>query len=253
MASESTETATQVQVYWIGRTGGNAYLFSEPRKAGTGDDPVTSALKVMMTQKPQDPDYFTAWQAPRRLAASISGTSTITVDVSADAFSKNLDPSMAKRAMQQLVFTAVSAARSSGMVDPSIEPDVVLLIDGRNDVQAFGSIPLGQSFHRDLAFLSPVRITVPQDEATLPTGTLAFTGVVLGRQKSVSWSVSPAGSPPGQDVLSSGKVVLSPQADNVGEFSARVDLPQGQYELTVSTGTPGDAQAVADSKTVTMR
>ena len=251
--SETADTATQVQVYWIGRTGGNAYLFSEPRKTGAGDDPVTSALKVMMAQKPEDPDYFTAWQAPHRLAASMSGVSTITVDVSADAFSKNLDPSMAKRAMQQLVFTAVSAARASGMVDASVEPDVVLLIDGRNDVEAFGSIPLNLPFHRDLAFLSPVRIMVPQDQAVLSSGTVAFNGVVLGGQKDVTWSVAPAGSPEGQDVLSSDKVAVTQTAVKVGRFASRVDLPKGTYELTVSAAVPGTAQPVQDSKTVTIR
>jgi len=251
--SGTADTATQVQVYWIGRTGGNAYLFSEPSKVGAGDDPVTAALKVMMAQKPQDPDYFTAWQAPHRLAASISGVSTITVDVSADAFSKNLDPSMAKRAMQQLVFTAVSAARASGMVDSSAEPDVVLLIDGRNDVQAFGSIPLNLSFHRDAAFLSPVRITVPQDEAVLSSGTLTFSGVVLGGRKDVSWSVAPAGSPAGQDVLSSSRITLTPTEDNVGQFKSRVELPKGKFELTVTTTVPGASQPVQDSKTITIR
>ncbi|WFR85473.1 GerMN domain-containing protein [Arthrobacter sp. Y-9] len=251
--SGTADTETQVQIYWIGRTGGNAYLFSEPRKTGAVDDPVTSALKVMMAEKPEDPDYFTAWQAPHRLAASISGASTITVDVSADAFSKNLDPSMAKRALQQLAFTAVSAARASGMVDSSVEPEVVLLIDGRNDVEAFGSIPLNLPFHRDLAFLSPVRIMVPQDEAVLSSGTLSFNGVVLGGQKNVTWSISPAGSPAGQDVISSATVALTTTAEKVGRFSARTVLPKGHYELTVSTIVPGGSQPVEDSKSVTIR
>ncbi|WP_342006872.1 MULTISPECIES: GerMN domain-containing protein [Arthrobacter] len=251
--SADQATQSQAQIYWIGRTGGNAYLFPEPRKTDKNSDPVTAALTVMMGQKPTDPDYFTAWQPPHRVAASISGTSTITVDVSSDAFSRNLDPSMAKRAIQQLVFTAASAALTSGMVDGGAEPDVVLLIDGRSDVKAFGSIALGQSFHRETAYLSPVSITSPQEGTTAGAGPLTFSGMVLGSSLDVRWKVVRLDVQNGQPDVVSAMTTAHLESAGVGRFSATVKLTPGRYELSVSKdGAPG-TPAVVDTKTITIR
>ncbi|MFJ3957804.1 GerMN domain-containing protein [Arthrobacter sp. NPDC090010] len=249
-ASESAEAGTQAQVYWIGQTGGNAYLFSETRKIDKSNDPVTSALRVMMSEKPLDPDYFTAWQPPQRLAASITDTAGITVDVSSDAFSKNLDPSMAKRAVQQLVFTAVSAARASGMVDSVIEPNVTVLVDGRNDVKAFGSISLAAPFHRDTAYLSPLRLTDLQEGASLHSGQVTFRGIVLGKGTEVHWTVNRVDGSSNETSFAKGLTSVTAQEQGVGQFAVTVQLPPGKYELIAGITGPGTAPDIQDSKTV---
>ena len=97
----------------------------------------------MMSEKPLDPDFFTPWQNPRKLATSISGKNVITVDVSADAFNSNLDADMANRAVQQLVYTATAAGASSGLIDSGQQIQVVILVDGHTDYMAFNHVRLG--------------------------------------------------------------------------------------------------------------
>jgi hypothetical protein len=74
----------------------NVFLYREFRDVSSDGKPViTRALRVMMSEKPLDPDFFTPWQNPKKLATSISGKNVITVDISADAFNSNLDAAMA--------------------------------------------------------------------------------------------------------------------------------------------------------------
>ncbi|HEX9229136.1 MAG TPA: GerMN domain-containing protein, partial [Arthrobacter sp.] len=103
---ETTQASNKAPVYWIGRSNDNTFLYREFRDVPEEDNPVTGALRVMMSEKPLDPDFFTPWQNPKMLASSISGKNVITVDMSTDAFNSNVDPAMAELAVQQLVYTA---------------------------------------------------------------------------------------------------------------------------------------------------
>ena len=79
---ETTQASNKAPVYWIGRSNDNMFLYREFRDVPEQDNPVTRALRVMMSEKPLDPDFFTPWQNPKKLATSISGKNVITVDVS---------------------------------------------------------------------------------------------------------------------------------------------------------------------------
>jgi spore germination protein GerM len=115
---ETMQSSNKAPVYWIGRSNSDIYLYREFRDVPGEDNPITKALRAMMSEAPLDPDFFTPWQNPKNLATSISGTNVITVDVSADAFNSNLDADMAQRAIQQLVYTATAAGASSAWLTP---------------------------------------------------------------------------------------------------------------------------------------
>lgn len=140
---ETTQASNKAPVYWIGRSNENVFLYREFRDVPEQENPVTRALRAMMSDKPLDPDFFTPWQNPKKLATSISGKNVITVDVSPDAFNSNLDEDMAKRAIQQLVYTATAAGASSGLVDSGQQIQVVILVDGHTDYLAFNHVRLG--------------------------------------------------------------------------------------------------------------
>jgi hypothetical protein len=57
---ETAQTSNKAPVYWIGRGNDNAFLYREFRDVPDQDNPVTRALRVMMSQKPLDPDFFHA-------------------------------------------------------------------------------------------------------------------------------------------------------------------------------------------------
>ena len=139
------------------------FLYREFRDVPEQDNPVTRALRVMMSQKPLDPDFFTPWQNPKKLATSISGKNVITVDVSADAFNSNVDAAMAERAIQQLVYTATAAGASAGLIDSGQQIQVVVLVDGHTDYVAFNHVRLGAPTSRSAGMVAPVWIIDPQE------------------------------------------------------------------------------------------
>jgi spore germination protein GerM len=159
---ETTQSSNKAPVYWIGRSNSNVFLYREFRDVPDDENPITRALRAMMSETPLDPDFFTPWQNPKNLATSISGTNVITVDVSADAFNSNLDADMAQRAIQQLVYTATAAGASSGLIDSGQQIEVVILVDGHTDYLAFKHVKLGAPTSRSAGMVAPVWIIDPQ-------------------------------------------------------------------------------------------
>ena len=173
---ETAQTSNKAPVYWIGRSNDNAFLYREFRDVPDQDNPVTRALRVMMSQQPLDPDFFTPWQNPKKLATSISGTNVITVDVSADAFNSNVDAAMAERAIQQLVYTATAAAASAGLIDSGQQVQVVILVDGHTDYVAFNHVRLGTPTSRSAGLVAPVWIIDPQEGDSVTDGPVKING-----------------------------------------------------------------------------
>jgi hypothetical protein len=136
---ETTQSSNKAPVYWIGRSNSNVFLYREFRDVPDDENPITRALRAMMSETPLDPDFFTPWQSPKNLATSISGTNVITVDVSADAFNSNLDADMAQRAIQQLVYTATAAGASSGLIDAGQQIEVARFLGFCHGVKKSGS------------------------------------------------------------------------------------------------------------------
>ena len=173
---ETTQASNKAPVYWIGRSNENVFLYREFRDVPEQENPVTRALRSMMSQKPLDPDFFTPWQNPKKLATSISGKNVITVDVSPDAFNSNLDEDMAKRAIQQLVYTATAAGASSGLVDSGQQIQVVILVDGHTDYLAFNHVRLGTPTPRGAGMVAPVWIIDPQEGVGVADGSVKISG-----------------------------------------------------------------------------
>lgn len=246
---ETTQASNKVPVYWIGRSGENVYLYREFRDNPGQENPVTTALRVMMSQKPLDPDFFTPWQDPGSLATSISGKNVITVDVSKDAFNSNLDSGMAQRAVQQLVYTATAAAASSGLIDTGQQLQVVILVDGHKDYLAFGQIKLGDPMSRNAALVAPVWVIDPQEDVALPAGAVRFTGRSTTPARPVRWQILRENANGDKVPVVNGQANPSTEAGKGGAFTFTVGLTGGRYELRMSAVSPdGSAEVVTDTR-----
>lgn len=253
---ETSQTSTKSPVYWLGRARDGVYLYREFRDSTGTENPVAKALRLMMSVKPLDPNLFTPWQAPKKLAASISGRNVITVDVSSDAFNSSVDEQTAQLAVQQLVYTATAAAASAGVIDTGQPVQVMLLVDGRTDQLAFNRVQLGQLMQRDPSMVAPMWIIDPQAGTTSHAGQLAVYGRTTSPGTQVFWQVSRAdvkgekSSP-----VASGRTDSAGPGPNVGQFHFSVNLPAGKYVLRVFSSDPGTGDAAAaawDSKDVTV-
>ena len=236
---ETTQASNKAPVYWIGRSNENVFLYREFRDVPEQENPVTRALRSMMSQKPLDPDFFTPWQNPKKLATSISGKNVITVDVSPDAFNSNLDEDMAKRAIQQLVYTATAAGASSGLVDSGQQIQVVILVDGHTDYLAFNHVRLGTPTPRGAGMVAPVWIIDPQEGVGVADGSVKISGRSTLPGAKLRWKILKVEGGTDKAAYLSGDVTASAEATQSGLFSLNVNLAPGNYEVRVSQIDPG--------------
>ncbi|WP_442853107.1 GerMN domain-containing protein [Arthrobacter sp. MA-N2] len=250
---ETTQASNKIPVYWIGRSDQDTFLYREFRDNPGNENPITTALRIMMSQKPLDHDFFTPWQNPSSLATSISGKNVVTVDVSRDAFNSNLDPGMAQRAVQQLVYTATAAAASSGLIDSGQQIKVAILVDGHTDYMAFGQVKLGDAMVRDAAMVAPVWIIDPQEDLTLPAGPVKFNGRSTDPSKKLHWQIFRENSNGEKTSYLAGQTTASTVAGQGGVFTLTVGLGTGRYELRVSLVGPNDADIATDTRSFNVR
>lgn len=252
---ETTQSSNKAPVYWIGRSNENIFLYREFRDAPEQENPVTRALRAMMSQKPLDPDFFTPWQSPKKLATSISGKNVITVDVSPDAFNSNLDAAMAERAIQQLVYTATAAGASSGLVDSGQQIQVVILVDGHTDYLAFNHVRLGSPTSRGMGMVAPVWIIDPQEGAGIAHGSVKISGRSVVPGGKLRWKILRVQGGTDTTPYLSGEVTAAAESPQSGMYSLTVNLGPGNYEVRVSQIDPGqgDRELNVDTRGFTVK
>ncbi len=235
------ETATAFQtlpVYWLGRSGDDVFLYREFFPTKTTDDPLVAALRAMMGAKPKDPDYFTIWNSPTRLGASISAKNVITVDISADAFGQKVDNGIAERAVAQLVYTATAAAAMSGLVDSGSTIQVSILVDGHTGYKAFGQVPLENPLTRNPALVGPVWIIDPAENAIYKTLPLKVAGQGVSPTGTLAWELAKVSNDMVDGVHLNGTVNIAGGPNELGKFSFSLVPPAGTYQLSVYIDDP---------------
>ncbi|MBG0740232.1 GerMN domain-containing protein [Paeniglutamicibacter antarcticus] len=250
---ESAQSSAKLPVYWLGHSGNGVFLYREFLAVEGNGDPIQAALLAMTTDKPLDSDYFTPWKKPSKLGVSISAKNVITVDISADAFSTNVDEGIAQRALAQLVYTATAAAANAGLIVANQPVQVSLLVDGHTDYLAFDKVKLDKPLVRDSGFVAPVWIIDPQEGSTVKSPVLV-TGQGISGTGELAWQLIKRGSDGRESPYQSGTVAVSTGPAQLGDFSFSLQPPAGSYELRVFRAVPTDpaAQDGIDSKTITV-
>ena len=252
---ETTQSSNKAPVYWIGRSNNNVFLYREFRDVPEQENPVTRALRAMMSDKPLDPDFFTPWQNPKKLATSISGKNVITVDVSADAFNSNLDADMAGRAIQQLVYTATAAGASSGLIDSGQQIQVMVLVDGHTDYLAFNHVRLGTLMSRSPGMVAPVWIIDPQEDVEVADGSVKITGRNTVPGGKLRWRILREEGNGEKTPFLTGETTAAAEAAQSGVFTLALTLTPGDYELRVAQADPSgsDQELNVDTRSFSVR
>ncbi|MFI5086610.1 MAG: GerMN domain-containing protein [Actinomycetales bacterium] len=254
---ESAQNTSKLPVYWLGRSNQDIFLYREFLASSSTGDPIRSALETMTSQKPLDPDFFTPWKKPSKLGASISAKNVITVDISADAFSRDVDQGIAERAIQQLVYTATAAAANAGLIDSGQGVQVSILVDGHTDYLAFGKIKLDKPISRGGTFLAPVWIIDPQQDSAA-TGTIPVHGTAAsadGSDGTVRWQLLKTNGTAIPSSYLDGSAPTSGPSGPTGTYDYPLSAPPGTYELRVweRRGTDPAAQYGLDTKDFTVK
>lgn len=257
VTSAPLETATSAEtmpVYWLGHSNDEVFLYREFRSSTNADEPIVAALRTMMSEKPLDPDYFTLWNSPSRLGASISAKNVITVDVSADAFGQKVDAGLAQRSMSQLVYTATAAAAMAGLVDTTTPIQVSVLVDGHTGYKAFGEVSLDKPLTRNPDFVAPIWIIDPAHGSTYKKVPLKVTGQGVSPTGTLAWSLSLVNDGKVSGDYLSGTVNIPAGPNELGEFTFNLVPPPGSYELSIFVNDPmlPGRKIGIDSKMVTI-
>lgn len=251
---ETAATSATIPVYWLGHSNDAVYLYREFMPAVTLDDPIVASLRAMMTRKPADPDYFSVWNPPSRLGASISAKNAITVDVSADAFGQKVDQGIADRAVAQLVYTATAAAAMAGLIDSSSAVQVSVLVDGHTGYNAFDHVRLSKPLTRDSGFVAPVWIIDPADGAAANGTPLKVTGQGASPTGALQWSLAHVTAGQAEGVYLSGGVNVPAGPGVLGSYGFEANPIPGTYLLSVYIPDPSSPgkQLDPDTKLVTV-
>lgn len=235
---ETPSTTQSLPVYWLGHSNESVYLYREFLAESSADEPIVASLKAMMSEKPQDPDYFSAWNNPSRLGASISAKNVITVDISADAFGQKVDQGIAERSISQLVYTATAAASMAGLTDPTSPMQVSILVDGHTGYNAFGHVALDAPLTRNSEFVAPVWIIDPANGSNYKKMPLKVTGQGISNTGVLAWTLTTVKDGGAGEVHQSGTVNLSAGPKKLDTFNFTISPPPGTYLLSIFIADP---------------
>lgn len=240
-------------IYWLGERDSTVYLYREYRQAEDQGDPITTSIKYMLEQTPTDPDYFNVWSPAARIGTSIDTDNVITVDLSADAFSRQLDRGLAERAVQQLVYTATGAAANAGLITGTAPARVTVLVDGHTGYQAFGHIPLEGPIERVPSLRAPLWIIEPQHDGAYTAGRLTIHGVSAAFPGGTRWEVRRVQDGDPAEVVSQGAVALGSGDLPADEYELVIAMEPGEYQLAVwGQGAKSGERLSEDTKRLTV-
>jgi hypothetical protein len=250
---EKLSTHRSAPVYWLGERDATVYLYREYVEAEDQGDPITTSIKHMLEQQPTDPDYFSLWSPASRIGTSIDGDNVITVDLSADAFARQMDAGLAERAVQQLVYTATGAAANAGLLTGSAPARVAVLVDGRPGYEAFGHVRLDGPTERVSSLRAPVWIIEPHHGGAYAAGNVAVRGAGAVFPGGIRWEVRRVQLGGPGDVVSDGRITLGAGDLPADEFEFAVDLGEGDYDVSVWGQNGVDtARLSEDTKRITV-
>lgn len=212
-------------VYWVGQSKTSVWLYREFRTVPDVGDPVASAVAAMTSLQPLDPDYSTPWRPASSVEVTRDGAA-LTVDLSADAFANtSVGSQLAERAVQQLVYTATAAAQTAGTPADT----VTVTVDG-SGYDAWGTVRLGEPMKRApmIDVQASTWLLTPAQGATVPAGTVRFTGYGTAFEATFLWEVRDAAGTVVADGFTNGGSM-----GTFGEFAFSADLPAGRYTVEV--------------------
>lgn len=258
----SVTDGVTVPVYWTGTAAQSQVLFRESllvEGAGTAD-PIETALSALTQGGPADSDYRSLWRPVTTIGTSLTGE-TITIDLPRSAVQRDLEPSQARLAVQQMTHTAVAAAHQSGLFDDGASPRVRILIDGATQQTVFGSYELPEFLTADDTVLA--RLSLDQPSREIQPGQVNFSGQFDNDFSDATITVSTIdGAASTQETTDAersdeGLTVTSEAIDNAAEprtettFSTTSTLAAGRYRVEL-TATDVDGTTVTDDHVFTV-
>jgi hypothetical protein len=208
-----------VAVYYVADTTNGPRLYREFHRRAATTAVVRDAVTAMLDQAPLDPDYTSLWADGTRVRGVSKDGATLVVDLTKLATTAGGGAEFEDATLQQLVWTATAA-------DPS-STAVRLLVEGKRVESLWGHVDTSQPMRRGQAAseLGAVWVLTPTQGGTVRRGG-TFGGEASVFEATVSWQLLQ-----GTKVVAKGFANASAGAPARGTWSAKADVPAGDYVL----------------------
>lgn len=240
-SSSTSTTEKAVAQYYVGDTARGFRLFREFHRANVGPSPIESALTLLFTTQPFDPDYTNLWPKGSKVNSVVIAGATATVDLSFPPL--NVGAESEARAIDQLVWTATAA-------DPSVT-EIKFLKDGKSVESFAGHVDTQGTFKRGLTYevLAPIWIT-SAEEGTVMTSPLTIGGLAQTFEANVQWQVIQNGK-----VVAQGATTAAEAAPARTPWEVKVtNLKPGVYTIRAFESSAKDGSLVVqDTKKIELR
>lgn len=225
-----------VPVYWVGkavgsRSGPGVKLYRTYERVSGG--PVQEAVRMMSSDRSDDPDYYTLWNGAAVAAVSrVDGVVIVDFKVLPR---QRLEPDLAAMAVQQLVYTVQGAVGDSSQ-------KVQITEQGRSGAKLFGQLDTSQPFSRAQAanVQALVWITSPVNGQVNPSQ-LKVTGIAAAFEGTVEWRATNLKT---RQVLSG--YTTSAEGQKFSEFAFSTKLGSGEWQLEAYL-TSGEDGRITDT------
>lgn len=237
----TTETRALAQ-YWVADTARGFRLYREFARLEVTPDPITAALRALVSSQAKDSDYTNLWPVDTKInSVAVSGNEA-TIDLT---FSKlNVGGEGEILAIAQLVWTATAA-------DPSVKK-ISLTVNGKTVESLAGHMDATKPFTRAPSYevLAPVWITSPEEGEQMSAQGFTLSGLASTFEANVAWKVFQNGT-----LIKEGSTTASEAAPAWKPWSVAIDgLAAGEYQFIAMEYSAKDGSLVAqDTKTATLK
>lgn len=237
----TAETRALAQ-YWVADTSRGFRLYREFARLEISPDPITAALRSLVSSQPQDSDYTSLWPVGTTINSVVVDGDEAIVDLSFDKLMVGAKGE--SLAIAQFVWTVTAA-------DPSIVK-VWFTVDGRKVESFAGHVDASGSFVRAPAYevISPVWITSPQEGSVAGASGFTLSGLASTFEANVVWKVFQGGK-----VIRQGSTTALGAAPAWTPWSVTIEgLAPGEYQFAAMEFSAMDGSLVAeDTKNVTLK
>jgi hypothetical protein len=228
--------------YWVADTARGFRLYREFVRLEITPDPITAALRALVSSQPKDGDYSNLWPATTKInSVKVSGNSA-TIDLTLGKM--NVGSEAESLAIAQLVWTATAA-------NPVVTK-IWLTVDGKKVESIAGHVDATQAFTRAPTYevLAPVWITSPVENESKSAQGFTLSGLASTFEANVAWKVYLDGK-----IIKQGSTLAAEAAPAWKPWSVAISgLSPGRYLFAAMEFSAKDGSLVAkDTKNVTLK
>jgi hypothetical protein len=227
--------------YWVGDTARGFRLYREYVRLEVTPDPITTALKALISSKPKDTDYVTLWPKETKINSIVVVGNKATIDLTLGKM--NVGSEAESLAIAQLVWTATAANTKVKQIQ--------LTVDGKIIESIAGHVDATKPFTRGLTYevLAPVWITSPEEGATVNALGFKLSGMASTFEANVAWKVFQNGK-----LVQQGSTTAAEAAPAWKPWSVAITgLTPGKYMFIAMEYSPKDGSLVSqDTKSATL-